>query len=477
MNGKEEQNRKIDLVESHPSPIFEPTYLNKIEPDFFNISDLTPEHIGQTITVKGNIEDVRKQGGVSFIQVGGSNPDLSLQIVVLTPKGEKRELFASLGLQKGSIVSITGELKQREPQNIKAEDVVVNYFAQFELVVDPSEIQAQSHPEVPVQGLRWEDVVNGGLLRPELYGEILRMREFQRVIQLRHDLGSTFTSHFIQKGFQRIDVPALTTSVAESGAEVFMVKGKVGELALIQSPQQIKQVMAGIFGKVVWEGQAFRDDPSDTAHHLAEFTGLDIEMQLQHTDKWAAMSDVMIHLQDVIKLLVEEMRQHPQVFAENHSEIPTVPSNGIPVIMFNDALALTKSTNFNREAERKLGELVKESTGSSFCFVAGYPDVEKPFYTDVVGDGSTYSFDLIFNGVEIASGGLRIADPKLLRQRLEQKGYDAKPFETYLDNFGRGTVATGGFGLGLERLVARALGGINVRLTTIYPKTAKAALG
>lgn len=435
------------------------------------------------MTIQATIKAVRRQGGVAFMELVGANPNDKLQVVIAVPK-DQRDQFAALELKRGSIVHVTGMLVRRPEEAIRA-DVAQNYFAEHEFQTTVEGIRPLVQPEKLDSALPWANLVENGLLTRENYGEIIRMPEFIRVMRLREDLKATFLSHFKGRGFTEFTVPSLTGSVAESGAEVFRVKGRDHNLALNQSPQQMKQIMAAMYGRVVAVGEFFRDDPSFTAHHLAEFTGLDAEIQLNYENKWQAMGQVMYELEQVVRAMVAIMGNHEQAFADNGAQPPELPETTFPIISYQDAMAIVRAenpevTDFNRTAEGIIARKVKEATGSDFYFLVGFPSADKPFYTDIVEEDPTtsYSFDLIYRGVEISSGGLRINDANFLRQRLAEKGFtDVEQFADYLDNFERGSAQTGGFGMGLERFVANTLGGLNVRLATLFPKNAKMALG
>lgn len=466
------------------SPILERLEVSR--PDFIFVDQLQPEQLGP-VTLRGLVERRSKTGKMAFTNLGGMDPDRRLQVVAEMPTSEKRSFFNTLGIQPGTIIEVTGSIIPRGEINIRPEEVATNPLAAYELniKIDPNNanlIRVLFQPEIPNTGLRWETVrKNTELLKPDLYGEILRLPEFRRVMKMRRGIRDTFLHHFSNERFTQIDVPVLASATAESGAEVFKVKGHAGEqLTLIQSPQQIKQLLAGIESGVFWTGSVFRDDPSFTPHHLAEFTGLDMEMITQHTDKNIAMRSVMSKLENVMHSIVDEINKHPNSLKDNHAKPPVFANdNSIPVISYDQALAYARyiagAETFNRKAEQAIGDYVKIKTDSDFYFITGFPKEDKPFYTDFNGETS-YSFDLVYRGLEIASGGLRIADPSLLRQRLKEGEYDVSKFESYLDNFSRGTQQTGGFGLGLERIIGKTLG-INARLTTLYPKTAQTILG
>lgn len=480
-----EANRYYSPFENHSST---PPVIGRLlakEPDFVTIDDLVPEQYDGR-PIEGFIERVRSSGGISFIALRSGLSGRSLQITIETPSPEEREGFKSLELRKGAYTRFTGNLLPRPAENVREEETARNPLAQVELKTELSNIRVVAKPEMQPAGIKWADVKRSGF-KPEHYGEIIRLPEFLRTQELRRALKGVFLDHFIQKGFVHIEVPALTGSISENGAEQFVVQGRSGNLSLIQSPQQLKQIWAGILGKpVVCSGSAFRNDPSDTPYHLSEFGFLDIETPVVHEDKWQATQDVMLHLQDVVMVMVEEMLNHTQCLAENNMAIPAFPSDGFPTLSFHDALTIAGARDeLNRAGENKVGQYVKDQTGSDFYFVFGYPRKQKPFYTDYdVSDdeGSTFddqpslSFDLMFRGVEITSGGLRIANPAQLERRLIEQGQNLAQFRDYLDHFKRGTPQTGGFGLGAERILTQALN-ISARLATIYPKTAQVILG
>lgn len=459
-------------------PEFKIDYVTPIKPTFLLLEQVDiPQSLDQKISIQAAIGKVRKKGSVSFVTIETSDSTSSLQAIIETPKGEVRDQFQSLDLKEGSIIRIEGIFSRRPQENIKNTNDD-NLFDQYELKSTPSDIKVLSQIEIAKTGLRWEDAMKGHL-NSEDYGEIIRLPEFKRIMTLRSSIKDTFLNYFKQKGFMSIDVSSLTSSISESGAEVLSVNSRAGEMSLIQSPQQIKQIMAGILGKVVWVGQAFRNDPSATAHHLTEFTGMDTEFQILTNDKRSGMMSVMNELQGVITALINEINTDSRVFIDNNTTPPKPITGSFPVLKFEEAIKIAKTSEFDRKAEKIVAQYIEQTTGSEFYFITDFPDKEKPFYTDVVEDDTehTYSFDLIYRGVEISSGGLRVNDPSILKRRLIEKGYNPKDFVSYLDNFSRGTAQTGGFGIGLERFIANSLGGINVRLTIPFPKTSDLILG
>ena len=89
-------------------------------------------------------------------------------------------------------------------------------------------------------------------------------------------------------------------------------------------------------------------------------------------------------------------------------------------------------------------------------------DPEDPRYT--------LSFDLLFRGLEITTGGQRIHDYKMLTDKIAARGMTEEGMEQYLATFKHGMPPHGGLGIGLERLTMQLLGEDNVRETTLFPR-------
>jgi nondiscriminating aspartyl-tRNA synthetase len=123
------------------------------------------------------------------------------------------------------------------------------------------------------------------------------------------------------------------------------------------------------------------------------------------------------------------------------------------------------------EGERQLCQLVAKETGVPAVFVLGFPLPARPFYTAPRGSrGAASSFDLLFYGVEITTGGQRLHRREDLEAALRGRGIDPTSFESHLAMFDLGMPPHGGFAIGLERLTAQILNLPNVRQAVLYPR-------
>jgi nondiscriminating aspartyl-tRNA synthetase len=284
----------------------------------------------------------------------------------------------------------------------------------------------------------------------------------------RHTLGGL--------GFTEIQTPKLVESATEGGANVFTVDYFGRPAYLAQSPQFYKQIMVGVFERVFEVGPVFRAEPHDTPRHLNEYVSLDAEMGFIGDHR-----DVMRTLRDVLAGLLAAIEERCAAeLALLKLQLPAVPQE-IPALHFSEALELIFNEtgedargepDLSPSHERWLGEWARRTHGSDFVFVVGYPMVKRPFYTHPDPQRPTYSnsFDLLFRGLELVTGGQRLHRYADYLAALEARGLSAEPFAGYLQAFKYGMPPHGGFAIGLERWVARLLELPNVRETTLFPR-------
>jgi len=264
-------------------------------------------------------------------------------------------------------------------------------------------------------------------------------------------------------GFTEIATPKIVASATESGANVFAIDYFGRPAYLAQSPQFYKQTMVGVFERVFEVGPVFRAEPHDTSRHLATYTSLDAELGFitDHRDVMAVLADV-----------VRAMTTAVSPFGFPGVLVPAT----LPVVHFADALRMVGADpdepDLAPEHERALGEWARTEHGSDFVFVEGYPMAKRPFYTHPQPSDPRWSnsFDLLFRGVELVTGGQRRHRYADYLAALAERGESPAPYETYLAAFRHGMPPHGGFAIGLERFLARLSGATNVRETALFPR-------
>ena len=272
-------------------------------------------------------------------------------------------------------------------------------------------------------------------------------------------------------GFVEIHTPKIVRTATETGANLFTVDYFGRPAFLAQSPQLYKQTMVGVFERVYEVGPVFRAEPHDTARHLAEYVSLDVELGFVESHE-----TVMAVAREAVAGMVEAVRARAaEAVALLEVEPPEVPA-AILTIDFADALELVGADPSEPDLapadERALGEWARREHGSDFLFVTDFPMAKRPFYTHPDPDrpGLSRSFDLLFRGLELATGGQRLHRYPDYLAALEAAGQSPDLFDGYLEAFRHGMPPHGGFALGLERWTARLVGAANIRETTLFPR-------
>ncbi|MFC5177420.1 aspartate--tRNA(Asn) ligase [Nocardioides taihuensis] len=275
--------------------------------------------------------------------------------------------------------------------------------------------------------------------------------------------------------FTEIQTPKFVASATESGANVFEVDYFGRPAYLAQSPQFYKQQMVGVFERVYEVGPVFRAEPHDTVRHLAEYVSLDAELGFVRDHR-----DVLTVLREVLAGMVAAVHERAgEAVALTGADVPVVPEE-IPVIHFRDALALVGAPDdepdLAPEHERALGAWAREEHDSDFVAVEGYPMAKRPFYTHPwsgpADDPARWSnsFDLLFRGLELVTGGQRLHQPSEYDAAIRARGEDPASYASYLQAFEHGMPPHGGFAIGLERWTGRLTGAQNVREVTLFPR-------
>jgi nondiscriminating aspartyl-tRNA synthetase len=248
-------------------------------------------------------------------------------------------------------------------------------------------------------------------------------------------------------GFVEVHTPKIVGTATESGANVFRIDYFGRDAFLAQSPQLYKQTLVGVFERVYEVGSVFRAEPHETGRHLAEYVSLDAELGFIRDHR-----DVIDVLRAVVPAMIEAVGE--------------TPPDEMPIVQFEDVRS-GEEPDLSPADERRIcaehGELV---------FVEGFPTAKRAFYTHPDPERPEWSrgFDLLYRGVEIVTGSQRLHRYEDYRRVLAERGLGEEPFASYLDAFRWGMPPHGGFGFGLTRFMAQALGLGNVREATLFPR-------
>lgn len=407
-----------------------------------------------TVTICGWVHKIRDYGKLTFLLVR----DRSGIIQVVIEGKEKPQLRLEC------IVRVTGT-------------VVSNVKAPYgsELLCDSIEIISDVEYDIlPLQINT--DVLDSGM-EAILDNRVLSLRNerIHAIFTVQQEIISCFRDFFKSNGFTEIQTPKIVAEGTEGGSELFPVKYFNKRVFLAQSPQFYKQMMVGAGYERVFEvGHAYRAELHNTARHLNEYVSLDAEMGFIEDE-----NDIMHmenkFLQYLFSTLKETCSRELEIYGV---ELPEI--GDIPKITLSDAQSIIKdlygksspSGNIDPEGEKLICEYSKKEFGSEFIFLTKYPVKKRPVYAmpDSKDNTLTNSFDLLYKGLEITTGGQRIHKYSMLYENMKKFGLEPEKFSFYLDTFKYGVPPHGGFAIGLERLTLKILNLINIREASLFPR-------
>ena len=412
-------------------------------------------HRNETVQVSGMVHAKRPVGGgLTFLKL--RKRDGLLQCTC----GERVDVSK---VPEESAVVVTGRLREelRAPGGV-------------ELVAEGIEVLSRPAAAMPVPIPKAKLNVNLDTelgLRPV----VLRHLRERSVFRVQECLGRAFRDYLRDQGFTEIHTPKIVHAGAEGGSNIFRLDYFGRKAFLAQSPQFYKQTMVGVYERVFELAPVFRAEKHSTARHLNEYTSMDFEMGFINS-----FEDVMAmetgFLQHAMALLREEYAQDVERLG---IRIPDV--SAVPCIRFDEAKRLAAERygysirdpyDLEPEEEHAIGRYAREVWESDFVFVTHYPSKKRPFYAmdDPEDPQYTLSFDLLFRGLEVTTGGQRIHDYRAQVAKMEARGMDPADFESYLMAHRHGLPPHGGLGIGLERLTMQLCGLDNVRYACLFPR-------
>ena len=413
--------------------------------------------LNQEVVLEGAVHSIRNMGDVAFVIL--RRREGLFQTVF---ENEKADISIH-DLKEAMTVRVKGILheEKRAPH-------------EREIRIRGVEILSQPAEPMPLAIDKWK--LNTSLeaklnLRPIALRNIQERSKFK----IQEALTRAFRDYLYENGFTEIHTPKIGARGAEGGANLFKFSYFHKPAVLAQSPQFYKQMMVGVFDRVFETGPVFRAEKHNTKRHLNEYTSLDFEMgYIDSFEEIMAMETGF--LQYAVELLRKDYAKELQILK---IQLPKVDK--IPAVRFDKAKELV-AEKYNRkirnpydlepEEEALIGRYFKEEYDADFVFVTHYPSKKRPFYAmdDPNDEKFTLSFDLLFHGLEVTTGGQRIHDYAQLKAKIAARGMEEEGMEQYLDTFKHGMPPHGGLGIGLERLTMQLLGEENVREACLFPR-------
>jgi nondiscriminating aspartyl-tRNA synthetase len=353
------------------------------------------------------------------------------------------------------------------------------------------EVLSHAAPDLPYQ-------VNGDYAKTGIESVLdnralsLRNPKVRSIFNVQATIAAAFGEYLRGQGFTEIKTPKIVAGGTEGGTNLFHVDYFETDAYLAQSPQLYKQIMVASGMERVFEiAPAFRAEKHDTPRHLNEYISLDVEMGFIDSELDLIELERGL-LTYVFKTVTERNAKDLELWGAAAPDAAAVQN--APVIAYEDALKVANDVaaeeaskrggkparifDINPEAERLICSWSARQHGSELVFVNAFPRKYRPFYTypqdTANGKGTgTMSFDALFRGLEITTGGRRQHDYEAQLEVLPRFGLKPEGLAGLLSMLKYGAPPHGGFAIGLERLTQKILGLGNVKECSLFPRDRK----
>jgi asparaginyl-tRNA synthetase len=413
-------------------------------------------HEGEEVTIHGWLHNRRSSGKIHFLILRDGSGFIQ---AVMSKAAVGDEMFKAadhLSQETSVIVTGTARADKRAPSG-------------YEIDVKDLQLVGESH-DYPITPK--EHGVDYLLDRRHLW---IRSERQQAILRIRHEIINAVRDFFNDRGFILTDTPIFTPAACEGTTTLFPVEYFEDQKAyLTQSGQLYVEANAMALGRVYSFGPTFRAEKSKTRRHLTEFWMVEPEVA------YADLDDVMNLAEDVIVSVVARvLDRRPRELKALERDVSKLESvkKPFPRISYDDAVKVLQSKDLPIQWGGDFGgpdETILSEQYDRPLMVHRYPAAVKAFYMKPDPDRPELALGvdvLAPEGYgEIIGGGERLADLDLLLQRIKEHDLPQEAFEWYLDLRRYGTVPHGGFGMGIERVVAWICKLEHVRETIPYPR-------
>ena len=418
----------------------------------------TIEYLGKKIKVCGWVNSRRDHGGIVFLDIRDRSG--LLQVVCSSKLAED--------IKEEDVLQIEGKVGKRPAKMVNPE------LESGKVELKAESINILSKTETLPFDLKDLKVSLPVLLdyRPLT----LRNKKVKAIFKVQEQVIESFKKTMKELEFTEFQAPTIVPTSTEGGAELFPIKYFDYNAYLAQSPQLYKQILVGVFERVFTVTHAYRAEPSMTTRHICEYVSLDAEMGF--IDSWEELMDTCEKVMrnvftDIKKYCSKELKILEADIPQLDAKIPRIKMREAQEIIFKRTKRDNrKESDLTPEDEKEICLWAKQTHKSDFIFITYYPTKKRPFYTypDPKNPEYTLSFDLLFKGLEIVTGGQRINNYKELVKNIKKWGNEPKDFSFYLQAFKYGMPPEGGFAIGLERVVKQVLNLENIKEASLFPR-------
>ena len=411
----------------------------------------------EKVLLRGWVHKIRDLANVSFVMLRDKSGIIQL---VCTKEQIK-------GLRLENSIEVKGIVRKNEkcPRGMEIEVSSIDITGNVYYEKLPFEIQAYKNKVALETQLDYRTIS-------------LRIPKKKAIFKIQNEIEEAFRSYFKSHEFEEIHTPKIINSGTEGGSEMFTVDYFGKRAFLAQSPQFYKQMMVGAgFERVFEVGYAYRAELHNTWRHLNEYVSLDVEMGFIKDEKelMEVEESFLRYMFNHVRETCEEDLKLFNIELPKELNIPRIPLAEAQEILLREFGKKSPVGNIDNEGEALFYKYIKENYNCDFVFLTDYPTAKRPMYAMECEDNHemTKSFDLIYKGVEITTGGQRIHDYEMLKEKMERWGLKLEDFAFYLDTFKYGMPPHGGFAIGLERITMQMLDLGNIREASLFPRDMK----
>lgn len=426
----------------------------------------TTNKVGQEVLIKGWIKARRNMGKIVFLDMRDRSGVLQVVLVPSELDESSNAILTTLRPEfvleiRGIVNERTGNQRNEEMPTGTVEVLAKEVKILAEAETLPYDLDAEMKMDTYLDNLPLN----------------LRADKQQAVFKVQAALIQGFRNYLITQNFTEFQCPKIVAGATEGGANLFKIDYFGNQAYLAQSPQFYKQIMINVFERVFTTGNVYRAEEHDTNRHINEYTSLDFEMGFIND-----YTDIKDMVEQVVRAMIADVQKNCSAELELlNAEIPNLESQ-FPTMKLKEAQKLledefgekdaAKEPDLEPHQEKMLGEYAKKKWNSDFIFITHYPVKKRPMYImeDPADPGYTRSFDLLFRGTEIVTGGQRIHDYEKLKANMVKFGLNPDDFQYYLQTFKYGMPPEGGMGMGLERVTWRLLGLDSIKQATLFPR-------
>jgi asparaginyl-tRNA synthetase len=413
-------------------------------------------HEGEEVTIKGWLHNRRSSGKIHFLILRDGTG--FVQAVMSKAAVGEGPFNAADHLSQETSLTVTGTVRadKRAPSGYEID------ARSFDLVGE-----SHDYPITPK-----EHGVDFLLDRRHLW---IRSERQHAILRVRHEIINAVRDFFNSRGFILADTPIFTPAACEGTTTLFPAQYFEEQTAyLTQSGQLYNEANAMALGRVYCFGPTFRAEKSKTRRHLTEFWMVEPEVAYADLNDVMALAEGLVV--SVVARVLDRRQRELKVLERDTTKLEPVTAP-FPRISYDDAVQRLRAKGLPFEWGGDFGGPDETAISQEFdrpVMVHRFPAAIKAFYMkpDPERTDLALGVDMLApEGYgEIIGGGERLADLELLLQRIKEHDLPQDAFEWYLDLRRYGTVPHGGFGMGIERVVAWICGLEHVRETIPYPR-------